>query len=45
MQTSKMTNKRQTNDNQMTTTNNVTSINKIKLNYLYLYITEKAEKF
>lgn len=39
------TNKRQTNDNQMTTTNNVTSINKIKLNYLYLYITEKAKNF
>lgn len=29
----------------MTTTNNVTSINKIKLNYLYLYITEKAKNF
>lgn len=43
--TSKMTNKRQTNDKQMTTTNNVTSINKIKLNYLYLYITEKAKNF
>lgn len=43
--TSKTTNECQTNDKQITTTNNITNINKIKLNYLYLYITEKAEKF
>lgn len=43
--TSKMTNKRQTNDKQMTTTNNVTSINKIKLNSLYLFINKKNKNF
>jgi biotin operon repressor len=43
--TSKITNEQQTNNKQITTTNNITNINKIKLNYLYLYITEKAEKF
>lgn len=43
--TNKITNEQQTNNKQITTTNNITNINKIKLNYLYLYITEKAEKF
>lgn len=43
--TSKITNEQQTTNKQITTTNNITNINKIKLNYLYLYITEKAEKF
>lgn len=43
--TSKITNEQQTNNKQITTTNNITNINKIKLNYLYLYITEKADKF
>lgn len=43
--TSKITNEQQANNKQITTTNNITNINKIKLNYLYLYITEKAEKF
>ena len=33
------------NNNQITTTNNKTNINKTKLNLLYLYLTERAEKF
>lgn len=46
--TSKITNEQQSNDKQMSTTNNITNkqnINKTKLNLLYLYLTEKAEKF
>lgn len=37
--------KRQTNGKQRATTNNITNINKIKLNLLYLYITEREENF
>lgn len=37
--------KSQQDNNQITTTNNITNINKTKLNNLYLYLTERAEKF